>query len=90
MITDYKNAFLRDVKKITDTTVLLNIKEAMLSVEKAQSLRDIPELRKLKGFKKNIFYRIKIGNYRIGVTIQNDIVAFFACMHRKDIYNFFP
>ncbi len=49
---------------------------------------DIPNLRKLKGYK--YYYRIRFGNYRVGVRIQNDILIFERLLHRKDIYKFFP
>lgn len=29
-------------------------------------------------------------DYRIGVYADGDTVTFFLCMHRKDIYKFFP
>jgi mRNA interferase RelE/StbE len=49
---------------------------------------DIPNLRKLKGYK--YFYRIRFGNYRAGVRIQNDTLIFERLLHRKDIYKFYP
>ncbi len=41
-------------------------------------------------------YRIRLGNYRIGITIENnesddfDILWFERLLHRKDIYKYFP
>ncbi len=49
---------------------------------------DIPNLRKLKGYK--YFYRIRFGNYRAGIKIENDILIFERLLHRKDIYKFYP
>ena len=88
MITDAKNSFLHDVKKIADPLLKKQVDQATLAVENAQAKRDIPEMRKLKGYK--IHYRIKVGKYRIGVTIENDLVTFEAFDHRKDIYKRFP
>ena len=48
----------------------------------------IVNLKKLKGFK--TAYRIRIGDYRIGVFIDGDIVEFARVVHRKDIYRLFP
>ena len=90
MNTDFKKSFLNDVKKITEQSFKLEIEQAIISVENARTKKDIPNLRKLKGNKKGIYYRIKTGNYRIGVAIENNIVTFVVCMHRKDIYKFFP
>ena len=88
MNRDYKNSFWRDVKKIIDPSIKEQVEEAILSVQEAKTPRDIPELKKLKGYKN--FYRIKVGVYRIGVTIENNLVTFFVFMPRKDIYKFFP
>ena len=38
----------------------------------------------------SIYYRIRIGNYRIGLQIENELVYFVAFDHRKDIYRNFP
>jgi len=90
MITNFKTSFLSDVKKVKDKTLLPKVKQAILDVEKAESKENIPDLRKLKGGKKGIYYRIKIDHYRIGVTINNNIVTFVVFLPRKDIYKFFP
>ena len=90
MITEARNSFLHDVKKIVSPTVKMNVEAAILSVKQANNIKDIPELKKLKGYKKDIFYRIAVGDYRIGVTIENDTVTFVTLRHRKDIYKFFP
>ena len=90
MNTDFKPHFLRAIKKITDDLLLRVIEQTICSVEEAKTVKDIPELRKLKGYKNGIYYRIKLGDYRIGVTIENDLVTFVVFRHRKDIYKFFP
>jgi len=83
-----KPSFFKDIKKITDPTLKERVEQAILSVENTQSLKDIPDMKKLRGYK--IYYRIKVGAYRIGVSIESETVTFFVFMHRKDIYKFFP
>jgi len=48
----------------------------------------IPNLRKLKGFKN--YYRIRFGNYRVGVRIEKSVIVFERVIHRKDIYKYYP
>ena len=86
----YRNSFGRDLKKIADKTVRAEIKRAVLSVESAATIKDIPRLKKLKSMKTGIYYRIRVGDYRIGVTIENGIVTLYAVGLRKDIYRRFP
>jgi len=83
-----KPAFLRHIGKISNQTVRASVDTAILSVMRAPTIREIPDLKKLKGYR--ISYRIKVGDYRIGVEIENNIVTFVAFGHRKDIYKFFP
>ena len=35
------------------------------------------------------FYRLKIGDYRIGLEIVNDELIFVRFLHRKEIYRFY-
>ena len=49
---------------------------------------EIPGIRKLKGHRH--YFRIRFGDYRIGVTYQNDILSLEILLHRKDIYKYFP
>jgi len=36
------------------------------------------------------FYKVRFGNYRLGLAIENDLVIVKTVMHRKEIYKFFP
>jgi len=85
-----KPSFFRDLKKIVDSALKEQVEQAIVSVEKANTTRDIPNLRKLKGYKKGIYYRIKVGDYRICVNIENNIAEFVAFGHRNNIYKRFP
>jgi len=54
----------------------------------ANTLQDIGNLKKMKGH--HSAYRIKIGDYRIGLFFENGSIIFAYFAHRKDIYNRFP
>ena len=88
MNTRFKKSYERDLKKIVDDTLKADIKQSVRSVKNAQTTQDIPSLKKLKGYK--IHYRIRIGDYRIGVTIEGYLVTFSRCLPRKDFYKYFP
>jgi mRNA interferase RelE/StbE len=59
-----------------------------LQVEQAKDLSDIKSLKKMSEYANA--YRIKIGDYRIGISIEEGNVDFCAVAHRKDIYRLFP
>ncbi|QIA09987.1 type II toxin-antitoxin system RelE/ParE family toxin [Draconibacterium halophilum] len=56
--------------------------------QNANKLSNIPKLKKLKGYKHT--YRIRLGEYRIGIHIEDNVVIFAAFDHRADIYKYFP
>lgn len=88
MKTEFLKQFYKDLDRIILQSSLNDINASIINVEEAVSLRDITNLKKLTGYK-NV-YRIKIGNYRIGVFIENNTVEFARVVHRKDIYRVFP
>jgi len=88
MKTVFLAQFGSDIEKLRLQSVKDDIAVAIEQVERAQSTADIVNVKKLKGFK--TAYRIRIGDYRIGVFIENETVEFARVIHRKDIYKAFP
>jgi mRNA interferase RelE/StbE len=86
--TGFKESFQRDLKTIRDRRLLTRIKEAIEIVESAQALSDIPNLKSLKGTKN--YFRLRIGEHRIGIAFENQTVIFVRLLHRKEIYRYFP
>jgi len=37
-----------------------------------------------------IFYKVRFGNYRLGLALENEIIVVKTVMHRREIYKFFP
>ena len=88
MRTVFLGQFLRDLDKIKEKKMKNRVEEIIQQIENADVSGDIRNLKKLKGH--SIAYRIKVGSYRIGVFIENDVVEFARFVHRKDIYKKFP
>ena len=88
MKIEFLKQFYKDLDKIKLQSTIDDITSSIINVEAAVSMRDIKNFKKLKGYKNA--YRIKIGDYRIGVFIENKIVEFARVVHRKDIYRVFP
>ena len=84
----FESKFSKDLKKIKDQKLLSQIKIVINECKLAQTLDEIKNLKKLKGYQ--TFYRIKIGDYRIGMAIINDELIFTRFLHRREIYRFFP
>jgi len=90
MKVEFKRSFKEDLKKIKDKKILQKVKELINEIEKVRNLSNIQNIniKKIKGYED--FYRIRIGNYRIGIKIEGDKVIFVRILHRKDIYKYFP
>jgi mRNA interferase RelE/StbE len=86
--TAFRESFTRDLKGVRDKKLLLRIKESIEAVERADSLSALPNLKKLKGAKS--YFRLKLGDYRIGLALEDDTVVFVRFLDRKDIYKYFP
>lgn len=88
MNVDFSKLFEKQIDLILDKKLKGEIASVVKSVIDADSLQQIHNLKKLKGYK--TAYRIRKGNYRIGFVYQNNTVYFLAFAHRRDIYNIFP
>lgn len=84
----FTNDFDKVAGKIKDKKLAADLLNTIDNVRLAKNIFQIANLKKLKGYS-NAF-RIRMGNYRVGVFIETDTVEFAAFSHRKDIYNLFP
>ena len=88
MKTAFRDSFAKDLKNIRDKTALKRIKELIEAVELSESLSPMPNLKKLKGHEH--YYRLRAGDYRVGLALKGDTVIFVRVLNRKDIYKYFP
>ena len=66
MKTTFKKSFVKDLKTHdNDKNLLTRIQETILEVEAADSITSIKNLKKLKA--EGSYYRIRVGNYRLGL-----------------------
>jgi len=88
MNVEFDKSFNKALKKISHKSLFPKIELIIHECETANSVQDISNIKKLSGF--SHFYRIRVGDYRIGVEIINDTITFITILHRKDIYKSFP
>ena len=69
-----------------------NIRESAIAVlealEKAKNVTEIKDLKKLSGYTN--YYRIRIGNYRMGLQIIDPKIIVVIILHRGTVYKVFP
>jgi mRNA interferase RelE/StbE len=88
MKVEFLSKFNKDLNKLNDNDLRLSVLKIIELVESANYTSEIQNLKKLKGHKSA--YRLKLGDYRIGIFIEGIIVEMARIVHRKDIYKVFP
>lgn len=86
---EFKKSFAKDLrKKSKETKLLSRVQEIIQEVDNVGSLHKIKNLKKLKA--EGNYYRIRFGDYRIGLIIEDDTIYFVRLLHRSEIYRYFP
>ena len=88
MNTAFRESFDADLSAITDAALLGRIKKVIEQVEAARTFQQVPNLRRLDA--KGKYYRIRVGDYRVGFVFEHGAVTFVRCLNRKEIYRHFP
>jgi mRNA interferase RelE/StbE len=84
----YEKTFLKDLEKLNDKSVATKLKTKLIELEEFHDLTSVPTIKKLKGHK--LYYRLKIGDYRLGFSYEEGELNIIRFLHRKDIYKLFP
>lgn len=89
MVVEFDNSFLKSLEKVKNPKLFSKVEKIILSLESTEQLNEVSSIKKLSGFKN--YYRIKVGDYRLGIEkINKQTIRFILIAHRKDIYKKFP
>lgn len=88
MNVQFRASFAKDLRNIDDNDLLRRIKKTIEQIEQAQNQENISNLKKMKG--SGHYFRIRVGEYRMGIVIENKVITLVRCLNRKDIYRYFP
>ena len=80
--------FQKQVESYKDLHIRSKVLHIIEEVSASGNMNGFNNLKKLSGSKNS--YRIRSGNYRIGIIIEGNKVIFAAFDHRSDIYKYFP
>ncbi|HEX6383704.1 MAG TPA: type II toxin-antitoxin system RelE/ParE family toxin [Anaerolineae bacterium] len=84
----FEASFGRDLKRVRDRQLLSRVQQVIEEIKVATELGDVQNLKKMQGY--DTYYRIRIGDYRMGIEVVAKRVIFVRILHRKDIYRYFP
>lgn len=88
MRTVFLRKFLKDIDELPNDNIRERLAVLIESIEGFENLNQIANLKKLAGYRNA--YRIRLGDYRIGIFVEEDLVEFARILHRKKIYDVFP
>jgi len=85
----YRELFLKDLSKLKGTPAYEKIKRLVFEIlPEADSLSELSNTKSLRNAENR--YRIRVGDYRIGIKLSGDTVEVMRVKHRKEFYRFFP
>ena len=88
MQVEFTPRFSRDLRRVRSTEVRRQMVEKIEELEASNNLFDVVGISRLSGA--GLFYRIRIGNYRMGFSTAGDLVILERFLPRDQIYRYFP
>ena len=84
----FRRSFAKDLKKIRRKALRQELQAVLEQIEQSTTLYDLPNVKHLTS--EGSYYRIRIGDYRLGLLVEDDTVTVVRFLHRRDIYRYFP
>ena len=89
MQVEYRQLFLKDLKKLKKQPIYERIVQVAFEIlPLAVNLEVLSNIKAMKGYPNR--YRIRVGDYRIGIEVQGDKVEMMRVLHRREFYRYFP
>ncbi|WP_293298820.1 type II toxin-antitoxin system RelE/ParE family toxin [Pedobacter sp. UBA4863] len=88
MVVQYNKKFLKDLSSLPkkDREKIENF--VFEDINQYTSSIELNKLEKLSGYQH--YYKIRFGNYRVGIKLEEETLIFERVLHRKEIYKLFP
>ena len=88
MNVTYKKRFLKELSKLPKQ-YSEQIEEFVFEIlPNHNNLAEVGKIEKLTGY--SDYYKVRFGNYRIGIKKDKDNLIIETVKHRKEIYKFYP
>lgn len=85
----YTKTFLKDLAKVIPVKRRQQIEKFVFEdLPVIESLVHAGNIEKMTGYKNH--YKVRFGDYRVGIFKNNNIIELQRVLNRKEIYKFFP
>ena len=89
MKIQYAKTFGKDLGTIAhNPRIKKKLLDLIEELKTGDSLDQLRGVKKIEGYE--TYYRVRIGDYRLGVKLSGDTVELIRFLHRRDIYRRFP
>ncbi|MDP3149493.1 MAG: type II toxin-antitoxin system RelE/ParE family toxin [Ignavibacteria bacterium] len=88
MKVEYRKRFLKELAQLPQNPRIEVEKFVFEVLPGAATLASIGKIEQMKGYRH--FFKVRFGNYRLGLQLVDEILIVEIIAHRKDIYKFFP
>lgn len=88
MQVEYRKKFLKELSSLP-CQYADSIEEFVFRrLPDCSNLAELGKIEKMTGYKD--YFKIRFGNYRVGIKKIDNLIIIETVKHRKDIYNYFP
>lgn len=84
----FRESFSKDLDKLKDKPLKEKIASVIEEIEAAKTFQPVRNFKKLVGYKN--YYRIRVGDYRMGIYDAGNCWELVRILNRKDFYKYFP
>jgi mRNA interferase RelE/StbE len=85
---EYRKTFLKELAKIPARTRVHIENFVFLELPALESIFESGKIEKMKGYE--FCYKVRFGEYRVGLKMERNKIILERVLHRKEIYRFFP
>lgn len=84
----YHRQFNRDLRRLGNPSLAARVEHVIEELKAASAIRDVRGVNRMTGAGEH--YRIRIGEYRLGITMDGDAAILRRFLPRGEIYRYFP
>ena len=88
MKVEHNRGFTRDLRRMRSSELRQRVLRKIEELEAASVITEVRGVAKMAG--EGTYYRIRIGEYRLGLAVEDDEATLLRFLHRSEIYQFFP
>ena len=84
----YTRRYVRDIQKVRDNKLRDRVLKKIQGLKAAPAITERTGAKKLKSVGNS--YSVRIGDYRLGIVLEEGVAVLERFLHRRDFYRSFP